>query len=125
VDMSGDFKNHTNLESETREKQFPGAEEAEQILLEASRRNPGPWVDHSRVTAQAAREVAAHLPGLDTDRAYIFGLLHDIGREAGVYDMRHIMDGYRLMSARGYPAVARICLTHSFPLKDVRTMADN
>jgi hypothetical protein len=34
-----------------------------------------------------------------------------------VADVRHILDGYRLMLERGFDDSARICLTHSFPIK--------
>ena len=54
---------------------------------------------------------------MDEQRAYLFGLLHDIGRRAGVTGIRHIFDGYDYMTALGQPEVARICLTHSFPLR--------
>jgi hypothetical protein len=79
-------------------------------------------VDHSRHVAQAARILAQAMrlgdprhADLDPQRAYILGLLHDIGRREGVHGMRHVLDGYRHMEAQGYPAVGRICLTHSYP----------
>ena len=34
---------------------------------------------------------------------------------------RHILDGYRYLLALGYDDAARICLTHSFPLKRRRS----
>lgn len=105
--------------------QIPGKEIAEQVLCEAEASNPGPWVDHSRYVAQAAQRIAAHISGLDQHAAYVLGLLHDIGRQTGVSDMRHVTDGYYLMMAKGYTAVARICLTHSFQVKDFRCMAGN
>lgn len=51
----------------------------------------------------------------------MLGLLHDIGRRGavGVPDVRHILDGYTHLTALGYEDAARICLTHSFPIKDV------
>ena len=58
---------------------------------------------------------------LNADTAYVLGLLHDIGRREGVTDMRHIVDGYRYMKSLGYDICARICLTHSFPYKDIRS----
>ncbi|RPJ42872.1 MAG: HD domain-containing protein, partial [Chloroflexi bacterium] len=69
---------------------------------------------------QAAQFIAARHPSLDPDIAYRFGLLHDIGRRVGVTDMRHALDGYIYLCSRGFPRAARICLTHSFPVKDVR-----
>lgn len=47
------------------------------------------------------------------------GLLHDIGRQEGVNDLRHILDGYTFLTYLSYPDAARICLTHSYPLQDI------
>lgn len=90
--------------------------EAESLLAEAARLNPGPWVQHSRYVAQGAGLIAARLPRLDAEAAYILGLLHDIGRREGVTDMRHVLDGYRFLVSLGYEDAARVCLTHSFPI---------
>ena len=83
------------------------------------RKNPGPWVEHSRSVAENARRIAEHTDCIDPDTAYTMGLLHDIGRAAGVSGIRHIFDGYDRMIALGQPTIARICLTHSFPLKNI------
>jgi hypothetical protein len=99
----------------------PDLEKATQMLAEAESLNSGPWVRHSQFAAQAARLIAARLPSLDPDTAYVFGLLHDIGRREGVTDLRHTLDGYTYLCGQGFPGAARICLTHSFPLKDART----
>jgi hypothetical protein len=96
----------------------PTLQQAKAMLAEASRLNPGPWVQHSRYVAQAAQRIAEHHPLLDPDRAYILGCLHDIGRRAGVTGMRHIYDGYIYLQAQGFHDAARICLTHSFPYKN-------
>lgn len=40
-----------------------------------------------------------------------------------VSGIRHIFDGYNLMTSLGEPEIARICLTHSFPVKNIRTYA--
>lgn len=98
---------------------------AEQLLSQAEAMNPGPWVSHSRAVAQAAYNIAAQLPEMNPENAYILGLLHDIGRAEGVFDMRHIIDVYRWMMKVGYEDCARICLTHSFQLKDARSMQQN
>jgi putative nucleotidyltransferase with HDIG domain len=79
-------------------------------------------VQHSVHVARAARAVAERLPGLVPDTAYVLGLLHDIGRQAGDTDLRHALDGFRFLEAEGFPAAAQICLTHSLPapLTDLR-----
>jgi len=97
----------------------PTLEEAVCLMKEAECRNPGPWVQHSFFAAQAAQLIASHCPSLDPSLAYRLGLLHDIGRREGVSDMRHALDGYFYLAEAGYHAAARICMTHSFPLKNV------
>lgn len=103
----------------------PPVGEAERYLAEAAERNPGPWVGHSRFAARAARAIASRHPALDPEVAYVLGLLHDIGRRAGVTAMRHVLDGYTFLLDAGYPDAARVCLTHSFPapFTDVRSAA--
>jgi hypothetical protein len=99
---------------------IPDRTHAEAMLRESGALNPGPWVEHSCHVAQAAQRIAAHLPPLDSEAAYVLGLLHDIGRRAGVTGMRHVLDGYRHLSALGYEAAAQISMTHSFPNRDIR-----
>lgn len=101
---------------------IPDRTTAEKLLQEAGACNPGPWVAHSRLVAQAAQTIAARLPGLDPDAAYVLGLLHDMGRRAGVTGMRHVLDGYRYLAGLGYEDAARINMTHSFPVKDLRAI---
>lgn len=93
---------------------------AKQALREAGQRNPGPWIGHSESVAQNAKLIAQRC-GLDAQKAYVMGLLHDIGRQEGVSGIKHIFDGYAYMLEMGEKEIARICLTHSFPLKDVQT----
>ena len=98
---------------------IPTLQEAEAFLKEAEKRNPGPWIQHSKYVADAAKRIATHHPRLDPECAYIMGYLHDIGRREGVTDMRHIVDGYHFLHNKGYDDAARICLTHSFPIKNI------
>lgn len=93
---------------------LPTREQAEALLEEAEQCNPGPWGNHSRVAACCAERIAAACPDLDPDKAYILGLLHDIGRKFGVRHLGHVSDGYRYMMSLGYDEAAKICLTHSF-----------
>jgi len=98
---------------------IPSLPKANAILLEAEERNPGRWVTHCTHVAQSAQRIAAKHPELDPEKAYILGLLHDIGRREGVHGMRHVIDGYNFLIAEGHPDAARICLTHSYPILDV------
>lgn len=93
---------------------LPKREEAEKILQEAEKCNPGPWGNHSRVAAHCAEKIALACDDLDSDKAYILGLLHDIGRKFGGRHMGHVSDGYSYMMSLGYDEAAQICLTHSF-----------
>lgn len=86
------------------------------MLHEAEQRNPGPWVGHSLTAARCASAIARACGDMDPDAAYVLGLLHDIGRRAGVTDLRHTIDGWRFLSGLGNHDAARICLTHSFPI---------
>lgn len=94
---------------------------AEQALQEAFRSNPGAWTDHSRYVAQACENIAARCSHLNEEQAYIFGLLHDIGRYAGVTSERHLLDGYRYCMARGWEKAAQICISHAFMIQDINT----
>lgn len=93
---------------------LPTKEEAERILVEAEGCNPGPWGDHSRTAAYCAEKIASHCEDMDGNKAYILGLLHDIGRKFGVRHLGHVSDGYSYMMSLGYDEVARVCLSHSF-----------
>ena len=98
---------------------IPTREEAEKLLREAEQCNPGPWGNHSRVAAHCAERNAEASADLDAEKAYVFGLLHDIGRKFGVRHLGHVSDGYSYMMSLGYDEVAKICLTHSFPNRTI------
>lgn len=93
---------------------IPTRREAERLLREAEQNNPGPWGNHSRVAAHCAEKIAESCDEMDADKAYVLGLLHDIGRKFGVRHLGHVSDGYTYMMSLGYDEVAKICLTHSF-----------
>lgn len=101
---------------------IPSLGEARSMLTDAEKRNPGPWIQHSISVAKAAEAIAAHSPTLDPEIAFIFGIIHDIGRREGLTDMRHILDGYNFLAKQGFEDAARICLTHSFPIKDIHAV---
>ena len=92
---------------------------AEEVLIRAHEANPGPWADHSRYVALACRNIARRCPHLDEETAYVYGLLHDIGRHAGVTSERHLIDGYRYCTERGWEKAAQICISHAFMVKDI------
>lgn len=98
---------------------FPTIQQAEAWLQEGIKMNPGLWDEHCRYVGRAARAIAERIPELDPEKAQVLGMLHDIGRRFGSTGNLHIADGYDFMMELGYPEVARICLTHSFPFQDI------
>lgn len=103
---------------------YPDRDEAERLLKEAEERNPGPWGDHSRTAAHCAEKIAFY-SGMDAEKAYVLGLLHDIGRRFGKRHLGHVSDGYSYMTSLGYSDVARICLTHSFNQRKIEAYVGN
>lgn len=98
---------------------IPSREEAIQLLEESNAMNPGPWKEHSLVVAECAYKIASKCIDMNAEKAYILGLLHDIGRRFGVTHFAHVVDGYNFLKELGYSEAARICVTHSFPIKDI------
>lgn len=103
----------------------PSIAETEKLINEAEKLNPGLWILHSRTAGICARTIAEKTDSLNPDVAYSLGVLHDIGRRYGITDMRHIIDGYKFMLSMGYIDCARICLTHSFPCKEIKSYNGN
>lgn len=95
--------------------------EAEKELVIGAKLNPGPWVQHSRSVGLNAKLIADKIDTLDSNKAYAMGLLHDIGRRAGIKSIMHAFDGYDYMMSLNEKEIARICLTHSYPIQDVNT----
>lgn len=99
----------------------PDRKTAEAALAWAEEQNPGPWSAHSRYVAEACQNIASYCPGLSAERAYVLGLLHDIGRYAGVTSERHLLDGYRYCMERGWIKAAQVCISHAFMIQNVST----
>ncbi len=100
-----------------------GVEKREKAFLSQhnsdSKKAISAWSNHSRGVAKVAQVIAEHC-GLDADRAFSSGLLHDIGRSYGGHTgLNHITDGYKIAKEKGMPEeIAGCCLTHSFYLKE-------
>lgn len=96
---------------------LPSKEEALEELRIAEELNPGPWAKHSLNVGIAARNIAEKIDGMDADKAFIVGVLHDIGRRVGIVDIpTHVYAGYEYCMQKGWDEVARICMTHSYLL---------
>ena len=94
---------------------IPTIDEALNELHIAGELNPGPWVKHSENVGIAAKNIAHLVPELDEEKAYILGLLHDIGRRVGIVNIpKHIYEGYKYCMEKGWEEAARICMTHSY-----------
>ena len=104
---------------------YPTRQKAEELLAEAAKCNPGPWENHSRNVAQCEGKIAGACQGMDADKAYVAGLLHDIGRKFGVKHLGHVYDGWKYMMELNYDEAARICLSHSFNEGDLNGYIGN
>ena len=94
---------------------LPTMDEALHELKLAEKLNPGPWVMHSMNVGIAARNIAEKVSRLNPEKAYVVGLLHDIGRRVGIVDIpTHVYEGYRYCLGKGWDEAARICMTHSY-----------
>lgn len=103
---------------------IPDRDEAKRLIADAELTNSGAWARHSEYVAHCAQRIAEAV-GLDSERAYVSGLLHDIGRKFGRGHLAHVYDGYRYMMDLGYDEVARICLTHSFHVPSLEVYLGN
>jgi len=98
---------------------IPSLEKAKLFLEEAEKLNPGPWIGHCKYVAEGAKLIAENCKDLDPEAAYILGLLHDIGKINGRTTIKHIIDGYNYSMEMGYNFLAKICVTHSCPSKNI------
>ena len=103
-----------------KDRAWPDIETAEAVFAAAQLKHGGAYALHSKNVALAARLIARKA-ALDEEKAYVLGLLHDIGRCEGWTSERHMYDGYRMLMDLGYPEAARICITHGFMLQDIET----
>ena len=98
---------------------IPTRREAEEELEVAYKLNPGPWKQHSINVGKAAEIIASRCSQIDLNKAYILGCLHDIGRRVGIVGVKHIIAGYDYAISKGWDEVARVCLTHSYPIQNI------
>lgn len=89
-------------------------EKAYNFLENNSLKDKDDLMNHSINVAIVAERLADELK-LNGKKAYVLGLIHDIGKcQIGKIGMRHILSGYNFLHNLGYEQEARICLTHSF-----------
>lgn len=87
-----------------------------------------PWELHCFNVASISEKIANNITGLDSKYAFIYGLVHDIGRitERGRTNPKsHPVEGYKFLTegenyGKGYEQIAMSCITHTFPnLNDI------
>lgn len=78
------------------------------------------WILHSIYVGNAAERIAKAI-GINSEKALIYGYLHDIGRM--INHNNHPIEGYKYLINLGYENEARICLTHSFIDNDINKTA--
>ena len=50
---------------------LPDRNTAEELLRDAGQCNPGAWVNHSKITARCAEQIAKACAGMDSEKSYI------------------------------------------------------
>lgn len=77
-----------------------------------------PWQRHCQNVARLSQLIAKTIDGCDEQFAYVYGLVHDIGRSTArsKKDPRfHCVDGFLILDSLGYDELKMAPLTHSFP----------
>ncbi len=95
--------------------------EAEKLLEEAYEKRILDGVEnlivHSKNVAYVAEKLG-ELSGLDPEKSYIMGLLHDIGRGQD-RKIRHTILGYKILKEKNIPEeIAKTTITHLYILQD-------
>ena len=60
---------------------LPTREEAIELVCDGLSCNPGHWEKHCLTAAHCAEKIASACGDMDSDKAFIPGLLHDIGQK--------------------------------------------
>lgn len=98
---------------------IPSREKVRYYLEQGFKSNPNKWIIHSYLVGETCKNLAKKI-GLDPDIAYACGSLHDIGKGKADSYKDHMIEGYRLLRRDSYFFPARICLTHTFVVRDLR-----
>ncbi len=96
---------------------------AKNLIAYAKELNDGAWISHSYNVANLAGLIADKA-NMDSEKAYVLGLLHDIGRINGAMQARHVIEGFNYLTEIGFVDGARICMTHTFQYKNIDAIYD-
>ena len=69
---------------------YPKPETAERELTIAGMLNPGPWTLHSKNVGLAAKRIAEKSGGINSEKEYVFGLLHMPWRRIGMRSPEYV-----------------------------------
>jgi uncharacterized protein (TIGR00295 family) len=73
---------------------------------------PADVIDHCRSVAALSRTIAERITGCDPEKAYLGGLIHDIGRSIS-HGIIHAVEGARIAKEKEVPQdLVNIILTH-------------
>lgn len=72
--------------------------------------------EHSLTVAKAARIIADRIGDIDSEKAFVLGLMHDIGKLHLPIEQKykHPVVGYKMLIDM-YPEIADVCISHPFP----------
>lgn len=99
---------------------LPTRKAAEYELTVGGEFHPGTWITQSYNIACTAYEIAKKCDGLEEEKAYILGILHNIGRrEVGSFHPAYAYEGYKYCIRNGWDEIAKICITYAYPLKEI------
>lgn len=97
---------------------IPNKDKVRNMLDEAFKANPGPWIIHSHIIGKTSEKIAREI-GLDPEIAFALGCLHDLGKAYRHLEMAHFMEGYRILRFESYFYPARIALGHGFVTDEI------
>jgi len=101
-------------------------EQAETVFVEKTKMTPHQsLVNHMRGVAEICETIAKNMNEfsrknggediIDSEKAYISGLLHDIGKYEGHEDgLLHPVRGYKILEELEFSEIAHVALTHTF-----------
>ncbi|MDU6065062.1 MAG: phosphohydrolase, partial [Anaerococcus sp.] len=98
---------------------IPNKDKINFYLIEDNK-NLGPWVTRSKIIGKSARIIGKEL-GLDEDIAFACGSLFDIGKKEKKNGLENNLRSFHILRNESYFFPAKIAISHSFILKDIKS----